>query len=115
MMELSSFEKLVLSAIIQGDADEATLAEQIRSARVEQRDYTGVGLFTKLVVDPRTPRSEPPQRYVEEIPRTQLAHPALPAGAGVILWISDGRADTLECFTYEGDWPDDESRFSVSR
>ena len=46
---------------------------------------------------------------------THLTHPALPAGAGAMLWLADGRADTLECYTFEGDWPSDESQFSVSK
>ena len=114
-MQLSDFEKLVLSALIEGDAEQATLTEQLASATVEKRDYTGVGLYTKLIIDSRTPRLERPGRYVEEIPKTHLTHPALSAGAGAMLWLSDGRADTLECYTYEGDWPSDESQFSISK
>lgn len=114
-MQPSDFEKLVLSATIEGDPEAATLAQQLASATVEKRGYTGVGLYTKLAVDPATPRLECSGRYVEEIPKAHLTHPALPVGAGAMLWLSDGRADTLECYTYEGDWPSDESKFSVSK
>jgi len=114
-MQLSDFEKLVLSTIIEGDAEQGILTEQLTSAIVEKRDYTGVGLYTKLVVDPSGPRLEQAGRYVEEIPKAHLTHPVLSAGAGAMLWLSDGRIDTLECYTYEGDWPGDESQFSVSK
>ena len=113
-MQLSNFETLVLSSMIEGDEEQQTLAEQLASATVEKRDYTGVGLYTKLVVDPKSPRLKQPGRRFEEIPRAHFSHPALPAGAGAMLWLAEGRMDTLECFTYEGDWPGDEGPFSIS-
>ena len=114
-MQLSEFEKLVLSAIIEGDPEQGILQAQLSSATVEKRDYTGVGLYTELSVDPEAPRLSRPGRYIEEIPKLHLTHPALSAGAGAMLWLSEGRARTLECYTYDGNWPEDEAGFSVSK
>lgn len=112
-MNPSDFEKLVLSAIIEGDPEQVTLAQQLAFATVAERDYTGVGLYTKLLVDLKVPRLAHSSRYIEKIPKVHLTHPGLPDGAGALLWITDGRADTLECYTYNGEWPSDESQFSV--
>jgi len=114
-LQLSDFEKLVLSSLVDGDPEQGTLTAQLASATVQDRDYTGAGLYTKLAVDPTSPRLERSSRYVEEVPKAHLTHPALSAGGGAMLWLSDGRIDTLECYTYDGDWPSDESQFTVSK
>ena len=114
-MNLSEFEHRVLSVLIDGDLEGDTLAQQLASAAVEQRESTGVGFYTKLAVDPSTPTLETSERYIEKTPRAHLLHPALPAGAGAMLWIVEGRIDTLECYTFEGSWPNDESLFSITR
>lgn len=114
-MQLSAFEEMVLSAIIETDPERGVLEKQLCNATVTNRDHTGVGLYTKRAIDPDTPRLATTNRYIEETPKLHLCHPRLPAGAGGILWLSDGRADTLECYTYEGAWPEDESSFSISR
>ena len=114
-MQLSELEQRVLSAIIEGDPEQGIQEAQLSSATVESRDYTGVGLYTKLSVDPESPRLSRPNRYIEQVPKLHLTHPSLSAGAGAMLWLTEGRADTLECYTYEGDWPEDEVGFSVSR
>lgn len=114
-MQLSDFEKHVIAALIDGDPEAATLTAQLAAAKVTARDYTGVGCFTTLAIDSGTPRLERAARYVEEIPKILLTHPALPAGAGAMLWLTDGRMDTLECYTFDGDWPTDETQFSISK
>ncbi len=113
-MQLSTFEKLVLSDIIAGDPEQTALTKQIVSATVRKRDYTGVGLYTELIIDSNTPRLEKSHRLIEGRTNTHLTHPALPAGAGALLWFSDGYANTLECYTFDGDWPSNESEFSVA-
>ncbi len=62
-----------------------TLEEQLRSATVKNRDYTGVGVYTKLAIDPNTPRLGRASRYIEETTKVHLTHPSLSAGAGAIL------------------------------
>jgi predicted transcriptional regulator len=111
---LSNFEKLVLDAMISGDSEEAMIREQLETAIVKSRDYSGVGLFTEIEVGANTPRLAKSNRYIEETPKIYLVHPELQAGAGALLWFTDGFVSMLECYSYEGKWPDDESGFSVS-
>ncbi len=113
-MELSEFEKVVLAALIEGDSEKEIILAQLREATVLERDYTGVGLFTKIRVSENSPLLSKSNRYIEEAPKTHLEHPELEAGAGVILWFEDGKVSTLECYTYDGDWPKDESLFTIS-
>ena len=112
-MDLSDFEQRVLAALINADPERSTLQAQLDAASVVNRDYSGVGLFTKLLVGESAPRLQDPGRYIEKIPKLHLEHPDLKAGAGAMLWLADGRADTLECYTYDGDWPVEENLFEI--
>lgn len=113
-MNLSEFEKIVLEALIDGDPEKEIILAQLREAIVLERDYTGVGLFTKMQISESTPLLSKSNRYIEEAPKIHLDHPELEAGAGVILWFEEGKVSTLECYTYDGDWPENESLFTIS-
>lgn len=113
-MELSEFEKMVLSSLIKGDPEVKIILAQLIDAVVVERDYTGVGLYTKIKVSENSPLLSKSNRYIEEAPKTHLKHPNLEVGAGVILWFDEGKVSTLECYAYDGDWPKDESLFTVS-
>ena len=113
-MELSEFEKMVLTALINDDPEKETIRAQLTKADVVERDYTGVGLYTKIQVSENAPLLCKSNRYIEEAPKTHLEHPQLEAGAGVILWFEEGKVSTLECYTYDGEWPQDESLFNIS-
>ena len=112
-MELSEFEKMILAALIEGDPEAEIILAQLTDAVVVERDYTGVGLYTKIQVSENSPILSKSNRYIEETPKTHLKHPNLEAGAGVMLWFDEGKVSTLECYTYDGDWPKDESLFTV--
>lgn len=113
-MDLSDFEQRVLDALVKSDPERETLQAQLAEATVLNRDYSGVGLFTKLAVPESAPRLQDPGRYIEKIPKLHLEHPDLTAGAGAMLWLTNGRADTLECYTYDGDWPSEEGLFEIA-
>jgi hypothetical protein len=114
-MMISDLEANVLHLLIDGDPDEEVLKEQIDHAAVISREYTGVGFYTKLYVSEDTRKFDRKRWKIEDMPQTYAEHPSLPAGAGFILWLKEGRIDTLEAYTYEGDWPKDESQFKVSK
>jgi hypothetical protein len=95
-MGLSEFVKMVLEAVFDGDAEKEINRAQLRGATVSKGDYTGVGLYTK-----------------EEAPIPYLRHPQLEAGAGAILWLEEGKVPTLERYAYGGEWPKDESLFTI--
>lgn len=112
-MKLSEFEQSVLDILIEGDPEEGIIKQQLVDASVIDRDYTGVGLYTNIMVSVDTPLLSKTNRPIEEIPKIHLEHPELEAGAGVLLWFKEGRVSTLECYTYEGEWPDNEYLFTI--
>ncbi len=111
--QLSGFERRVLLAMAQQHGERETLLRQIETARVVDRDHTGVGLYTKLELGDDVPKLETTKRLIEDSPRLSLEHPDLEAGAGVILWLDSARIDTIEFFTNTGDWPHNESAFTI--
>jgi hypothetical protein len=111
---LSDLERSVLLAMAEDDSERETLLRQIDAASVVDRDYTGVGLYTKLAVGADVARLRTPNRSVEDYPKLSLVHPKLEVGAGVILWLDDAKIDTIEFYTFAGDWPKDESAFKIA-
>ena len=114
-MQLSGFEMLVLESLIQGDPEEEVLRLQLSTASVVNRNHTGVGLFTNISVLEDAPVLLKSTRYIEQMPKTHLEHPKLAAGAGALLWFEGGRVSCLECYTYDGVWPEDETLFRVAK
>jgi hypothetical protein len=113
-MNLSEFEKMVLGSLIENDPEKKIMLCQLRDVTVLEREYTGVGLHTKFQVSNDSPLLSKSNRYIEDAPKTHLGHPELKHGAGVILWINSGKISMLECYTYDGDWPKNESLFTIS-
>jgi hypothetical protein len=111
--QLSDLERSVLLAMAQHDGERETLLRQIETARVIDRDYTGVGLYTKLEVGGDVPKLKTKNRLIEDYPKLSLEHPDLEVGAGVILWLDDARIHTIEFYTYTGNWPENESTFRI--
>lgn len=112
-MEFTEFEQRVFEVLVTGDDEENIIREQLSKARVLKRDYTGVGLYTVVEVPDECTKLSKSNRYIEETPKAHLEHPNLKGGAGVLLWFKDGRISTLECYTYDGEWPNDETKFTV--
>lgn len=112
-MPLSNLERAVLSEMARHDAERDTLEKQIAAAKVVERDYTGVGLYTKLELTCEVPLLKTPNRLIEDYPKLHLNHGSLEAGAGVILWLDKGMVSTIEFYTYAGDWPSDEDAFRL--
>ncbi len=112
-MKLSNFELKLIEALIQGDTEENVIRSQLNGATLKKRDYTGVGLYTEIRVPKNCSRLSKSNRYIEETPKAHLEHPELSDGAGAMLWFNDGYVSTLECYTYEGEWPKDEFLFNI--
>ena len=90
-----------------------TSFDSLKNATVKERDYTGVGLYTELQINHNAPKLSKSSRYIEEVPKVHLDHPQLSAGAGAMLWITDGLISTLECYAYGEQWPKEESKFTI--
>jgi hypothetical protein len=110
-VELSAFEMMVLAAVILDDPEADSLRAQLSAATIASRKYTGVGLYTELRVSQSTPRVRAINRIGK--PGLKLVHPAVPDGAGALIWLVDGRIGTLECYTFSDPWPEDEASFQV--
>lgn len=109
----SEFEARVLEVLVRGDQEEDVLRSQLSLAVVTSREHTGVGLYVNLRAARDAKRLSTSSRYIEQVPKAHLEHPMLPAGAGALLWVENGYIATLECYTYDGTWPADESAFIV--
>ena len=113
---LRDFERRLLEAAIEGDPEQDVLAVQVGGAMVASREHTGHGLYVNLVVDERAPKltTERRDRQLQGADRLVLSHPALEHGAGTIVWVSECRIEMIECFVYDGTWPDDDTAFGIS-
>lgn len=114
MEELSGYESEAIAAIAASDSQRDVILAQLAKAACVSREYTGVGLYTELYVDPSAPALDEERWRIEDMPKGHAEHPELPAGAGFILWVRDGYIRCLESYTYEGRWPQDESLFRLA-
>lgn len=114
MEELSGYERKAIATIALSDSQRDIVLAQLAKAACVSRDYTGVGLYTELHVDPSAPKLDEARWKIEDMPKGHAEHPDLPAGIGLILWVKDGYISCLESYTYEGSWPQDESLFRLA-
>jgi hypothetical protein len=97
-MEFTPLEWDVLRWIIDRSDDEA-LVGQLLDAKPRSRKYTGHGSFTDL----RVPANSPKARlrvYSDGLPKVKS--PELEHGAGCVLFCVDGKASTLEFYSFAG-------------
>jgi hypothetical protein len=88
------------------------LRDQMRSACVVKRTFTGCGFFSDLSV-PDTCAPIPGE------PRFQLSgvsgiSPKLQHGIGFVLFVERGRLSMLEAFTYDEPWPTDPGEIALA-
>ena len=114
MEQLSQYEFEAITQLARSDKRTEILLRQLEKALCFSRDYTGVGLYTKIYVDPAAPKLDENRWKIQDMPKGHAEHPNLPLGASIILWIDGGYIACLESYTNEGNWPHDESLFRVS-
>lgn len=112
-MNFSQFELDVIEALIKGEPEEKIIQSQLQEAIVKDREYTGVGLYATIQVTENCTRISKSNKYIEETPLVHLEHPDLSAGAGAMLWFDNGNVLTLECYTYDDAWSEDETKFRI--
>ena len=90
MEQLSQYEFEAITQLARSDKRTEILLRQLEKALCVSRDYTGVGLYTKIYVDPTAPKLDENRWKIQDMPKGHAEHPNLPLGASIILWIDGG-------------------------
>ncbi len=113
-MGADSTEERVLEMMLAGSKDGRLgyLRDQMHSASVVKRTYTGYGVFTDLSV----PGTCPP---VPGEPSFHLSNvsgisPKLQLPIGFVLFVKRGRLSMLESHTYDEPWPPDPGEITLA-
>ncbi|HET7213820.1 MAG TPA: hypothetical protein VFL79_09530 [Terriglobia bacterium] len=107
MTGASSIEERVIEMMLAGSNDERIkyLHDQMRSAAVVKRTFTGYGFFTDFSVpDMCAPIPGEPSSHLSNV---LGASPNLQLPIGFVLFIKRGRLSQLEAHTYDEPWPSD--------
>jgi hypothetical protein len=101
----NSFEDEVLQFILTGDSLPLNiLRAQLGSVTNRERTFNSAGFFTKFTLG-GTPQLIGGSLMSFAISDVVAKMPDLEFGAGFILFISNGRLDTLEGYTFQEPWP----------
>jgi hypothetical protein len=96
---------LILPTLIEGDHPvHSALREQYQHALIREVKFTRVGCFIEFEVPPEVPLTEPADITGGN---AIITFEGGSHGAGSILFVRDGRLDTLEIYTYVDKWPVD--------
>lgn len=108
---LSKIEKAVLENLLDGNLPFLIqLRQQFARCTVAQREFTGFGFYTTLVVPDDVSRIAGVDIKFGDV----IAEiPELPSGAGFLLYIKDGVLDMLEGYSYDEPWPSSISSFNL--
>lgn len=100
-MEHEEMEKLVINKLLEGE-DEIfeDLRKQYKEATVKSREFTGVGFFTTFNLKHCVPKYSRSGR----IDDVSIEYPDSKGDACFILYIEDGKIDSLEGYTIGEDW-----------
>ncbi len=112
-MKLSDLEKKVLFTIADNHADGRIIKAQAAQAKVDQRDYTGVGFRTYFKVKSVRRHLNKAIWKTRDMPKAYGKHPDLSAGASFVLLLADGFISCLEGLTDGEDWPKNEAKFKI--
>ena len=113
-MKLSDLEKKVLFTIADNHADGRIIKAQVAQAKVDQRDYTGVGFRTYFRVDTVRRHLNKALWKNKDMPKVYGEHPDLSAGARFVLLLADGFISRLEGQTNGEKWPKKEAKFKIN-
>ena len=102
---LSAFERAVLDKLLMGDSEVLQeLRQQASRATVRSREKTEVGFYVSLAIDPAAPVSLSGADF--SVSGVAAEMEGLQVPASFVVFIKDGRLDTLEGFTLGPEtWP----------
>jgi hypothetical protein len=103
-MTIEEFEKQVMGALLAGDDPLLTaLREQYDVATVRDRERTASGFVTRFEVPESAPPVDRKLMHLDDL-QVELEGASTPAETSV--HVHNGRLRSLECFVYEGAFPD---------
>ena len=106
MTQLSSLEMAVGTALahqVSVDRPEA-LIEQLKTAIVSGRDFTGIGFFTEFTVDKRLPPAATIDRSPVGWVRCLVGPDAYPME--FMIYVRDGYAEMIEAYSFDDGYGD---------
>lgn len=106
-MTIEEFERQVMAALLAGDDPLlATLRRQFAAASVRGRERTATGFVTRFEVPASVPAIERKLMHLDDL-QVELRGTKSPADTSV--HVHNGRLRSLECFVYDGTFPDEPS------
>ena len=103
-MTLEDFERSVMGALLAGDDPILEgLRQQYAAATVRDREQTANGFVTRFEIPQSVPPIERKLLHLDDL-QLQLAGATTPADTSV--HVHNGRLRSLECFVYDGAFPD---------
>ena len=113
-LQLTDFERAVIMTILEPSHPVMdALRKQLGACVVTGREFTGVGFFTGLHVALDVPDA-PVTRDRLHLGDVSASLAGLNHDAGFVLWVTEGRLDTLEGFSYDESWPDRIEEWAVT-
>jgi hypothetical protein len=102
---LDEFEKQVMTALLAGDDPLlATLRDQYAAATVRDRERTPTGFVTRFEVPATLPAIDRKLLHLDDL---QVALEGTKTPADTSVHVHNGRLRSLECFVYDGTFPDE--------
>lgn len=102
----TEFEAAVLEWFA-AHSNDVALAAQLAHVRVQERQHTGVGCYSRFAVPADAPVSTRPYASHGPLEGPNFKSPTLKYGGGTLLWFVAGHAETLEIYTYDDVFPAD--------
>jgi hypothetical protein len=75
--------------------------------RIADREHTGVGCYSRLVLSPDAPTSAAPYAAHGPLSGPHFESKVVTLGGGTLLWFKAGRADLLEIYAFGDFFPSD--------
>ena len=111
MEGLTQLEQAVLKKLLAGENPTlAALRAQAEGARLKSRENTGAGFFCYFDVPSE---AKPVGEGSFHLGDVDAVIPPLAHGAGFVLFITSGKLDRLEGYSYDEPWPADIQKFEL--
>jgi hypothetical protein len=112
--DLTPLEREVMTTLLAPDHPVMrVLRRQLDVCRVAEREFTGVGFFSTLLV-PGGVAAAPVTGKTLALGDATARIDGLEHGAGFVLFVRDGVLETLEGFSFGERWPDAITQFRVT-